>query len=229
MAGNERLLLIDTCGVTAGMALCEGCKVLASADLSERQASAEILGSLRHLLAQPGWRLTELSAIGVVAGPGSFTGVRTGLAFAKGLSESAGLRMVSVSRLEVLADAARVVAAGDGPAPALAVLDAGRDQVYAREVSSGREWLTTVDALLGACQSGKSVAVVEQRLADRLQGCRVLLCSLHAGDALGGVLRRLQGGGSDVEDDANYLRQEADIYRSPVEARSMATATAGLP
>jgi len=224
LAGNERLLLIDTCGMTAGMALCEGGKLLASADLPERRASAEILGSLRLLLAQPGWRLPELSAIGVVRGPGSFTGVRTGLAFAKGLSESAGLRLVSVSRLEVLGDAARVVAAGVGPEPALALLDAGRDQVYARERSSGREWLSTVDALLSERQCGKSVAVTEQRLADRLQGCHVLLCSLHAGDALGTVLRRLQEGGSDMEGDANYLRQEADIYRSPTEARRMATA-----
>ena len=228
MTGNERLLLIDTCGETAGMALCEGDKVMFSADLGDRRASAEILPSLRRLLAQSSWRLFELHAIGVVRGPGSFTGVRTGLSFAKGLCESTNVRLVAVSRLESLSDAV-AHAAGRSPLPfppALAALDAGRSQVYVRDVASGGEWLASVDELQSQCRNGHAVAVAEQRLAERLAGCGVLLHPLHAGDALHAVLRRLQEGGSDVECDANYLRRESDLYRTPAKTFGMGPAKA---
>ncbi|MFP5266889.1 MAG: tRNA (adenosine(37)-N6)-threonylcarbamoyltransferase complex dimerization subunit type 1 TsaB [Acidobacteriota bacterium] len=228
MAGNARLLLIDTCGETAGLALCEGDKVLFSADLADRRASAEILPSLRHLLARAGWRLLDLHVIGVVRGPGSFTGVRTGLSFAKGLCESTGLRLAAVSRLEALSDAAvRATVGTPSPClPALAALDAGRSQVYVRDIASGREWLTAVGDLQSQCRNGQAVAVAEQRLAERLPGCAVLLHSLHAGDALHAVLRRLQEGGNDVECDANYLRREADLYHTPAEPFRMGPAKA---
>src|SRR6202046_4071844 len=89
---NERLLLIDTCGETAGIALTSGEEILASEDLARGSASAEIIDAIRRLLqTQPGGQLRDLDAIGVVHGPGSFTGIRTGLAAAKGLCEAAGL------------------------------------------------------------------------------------------------------------------------------------------
>ncbi len=81
-----------------------------------------------------GGSLAELDAVGVVGGPGSFTGVRSGMAVAKGFCEAAALRLAVVSRLEVLADAA---ALKDG----LAVLDAGRGELYVRDAGSGREWV----------------------------------------------------------------------------------------
>ncbi len=216
MAGTKRMLLIDTCGETAGMALCEGDRVLFAVDLEDRRASAEILPSLRHLLARSGWHLPSMNAIGVVRGPGSFTGVRIGLSFAKGLCESTGLRLAAVSRLESLSDAAACAAAGvpPSPLPALAALDAGRGQVYVREIASGREWLTAVGDLHSQCQNGHAVAVAEQRLAERLSGCCVRLHPLQAGHALPAVLRRLQEGGSDVECEANYLRTESNLYHT---------------
>jgi tRNA threonylcarbamoyladenosine biosynthesis protein TsaB len=207
---NERLLLIDTCGETAGIALTCGDEVLASEDLARGSASAEIIDAIRRLLlTQPGWQLRNLDAIGVVHGPGSFTGIRTGLAAAKGLCEAASLSMAAVSRLEVLADAA-------GLADGFAVLDAGRSEVYVREISTGREWLSTISDLQ---HRGEAIALAESRLVDQLQGCETVLRLLHASDSRGPVLRKLRAGGSDVAlTDANYVRQEADIYRKPAEA-----------
>ena len=46
---------------------------------------------MSRLLKEKGWALADLDGIGVVAGPGSFTGVRVGLAAAKGLCEAANL------------------------------------------------------------------------------------------------------------------------------------------
>jgi tRNA threonylcarbamoyladenosine biosynthesis protein TsaB len=43
------------------------------------------LCAVRRLLQQLGWGLAELDAVGVVAGPGSFTGVRTGIGGGKGI------------------------------------------------------------------------------------------------------------------------------------------------
>jgi tRNA threonylcarbamoyladenosine biosynthesis protein TsaB len=209
---HERLLLIDTCGETAGIALTSREEVLASEDLPRGSASAEIIAAIRRLLlTQPGCQLRDLDAIGVVHGPGSFTGTRTGLAAAKGLCEAAGLPMAAVSRLEVLANAAGVV---DG----YAALDAGRAEVYVRENSTGREWLSTIGDLQLQCR-GEHIALAESRLVDQLEGCETILHPLHAADSRGPVLRKLRLGGSDVAlTDANYVRQEADIYRKPAGA-----------
>ncbi len=209
---NERLLLIDTCGETAGIALTCGEEVLAAEDIARGSASAEIIEAIRRLLqTQPGGQLRYLDAFGVVHGPGSFTGIRAGLAAAKGLCEAAGLPMAAVTRLEVLANAA-------GLADGYAALDAGRAEVYVREIATGREWLSTIADLQRQCH-GERIVVAESRLADQLEGCETILRPLHAADSRAAVLRTLRLGGSDVAlTDANYVRQEGDIYRKPAGA-----------
>lgn len=211
MDGKERLLLIDTCGETAAVALSVGRQVVELEDLVRGSASAEIVSAVRRLLAQVGWRLAELDAVGVVSGPGSFTGMRAGLATAKGLCEAASLRMAAVSRLEVLAASAGLDA--DALEDGLAALDAGREKLYVREVRSSREWLCSSDAF-ESMADGKAVVVAEERVAERLAGCQTVLRPLHVRDALGVVMRRLLAGGDDVSlVDANYVREEGDIYR----------------
>ena len=202
---NEKLLLIDTCGETAGVALSVGPEVVVAEDLARGSASAEIVAAVRRLLSVLGWRVGELGAVGVVTGPGSFTGMRAGLATAKGLCEAAELRMVPVSRLEVLADAASL-------REGLAVLDAGRGELYVRDGASGREWLCSMSAF-EEIVGGRAV-VAETRLAGRFAQCQPEVISLHVGDAVGAVLRGLRLGGIDVSlADANYVRNESDIYR----------------
>jgi tRNA threonylcarbamoyladenosine biosynthesis protein TsaB len=203
MNPSLRLLLIDTCGEAAGVAVCSGLHVVASEDLPRTGASAEIVAAVRKLLATEGWRMAELDAVGVVSGPGSFTGMRTGMAAAKGFCEAAGLRLVGVSRLEVLADAA-------GVRSGLVALDAGRSELYVREVASGREWLCADAELIGT----GSLAVAEERVAERLAAGEVLLRPLRVGDALGVVLQRLAEAADDAAlVEANYVRGEGDIYR----------------
>lgn len=217
--GNEQLLLIDTCGDTAGVTLSRGEQVLVSEDLARGSASAEIISAVRRLLAQLGWRLQDLGAVGVVSGPGSFTGIRAGLAAAKGLCEATGLPLAAVSRLEVLVDAASLHDGG------FAVLDAGRGELYVREQHTGREWLCSIDELEPA-RNGGQVIIAETQLVERLAICSPVLRPLHVGDALSAVLRRLREGGSDVGlIDANYVREENDIYRKPNEVLKPARVT----
>jgi tRNA threonylcarbamoyladenosine biosynthesis protein TsaB len=208
LAKKKWLLLIDTCGETAGVALSCSDGLFVTEDLARGNASAEIVAAIRRLLTQSGLQLNDLDAIGVVNGPGSFTGTRAGLATAKGLCEAARLSLAAVSRLDVLANAADVT---DG----FAALDAGRGEVYVREVSTGREWLSATSDVKARCQ-GQRITVAEVHLQGQFEGCDTILRPLHTADSLAAVLRRLREGGSDVAlTDANYVREEADIYRKP--------------
>jgi tRNA threonylcarbamoyladenosine biosynthesis protein TsaB len=200
-AATQRILLIDTCGETAGVALCLGPEVLVAQELAAGAGSAQIVAAVRRSLETPGWSMPELDAVGVVGGPGSFTGVRTGLAAAKGFCEAASLRLVVVSRLAVLAHAA-------GRTGGLAVLNAGRGELYVREIEAGREWLCAGDAL----PEGEIVAA-EAVIAERLAGRGAALRPLHVSDALPLVLQALSEGGEDVAlAEANYVRGEQNIY-----------------
>src|SRR4051812_14266184 len=83
-----KLLVIDTCGSESSLALAQTADspILFTAILPARTAASDSLSAVRHLLAEAKWRLNELTAIAVVNGPGSFTGVRVGVALAKGLA-----------------------------------------------------------------------------------------------------------------------------------------------
>jgi tRNA threonylcarbamoyladenosine biosynthesis protein TsaB len=147
-----------------------------------------------------------MDGIGVVNGPGSFTGLRAGLAAAKGLCEAASLPLAAVSRLAVLAEAAGL---GDG----FAVLSAGRGEFYVRDIAAGREWMCGVDEFRVVAEGGP-VVVAEARVAELLAEKRPRLYPLQVGDALTPVRRSLQQGGCDVAAvDANYVRGESEIYR----------------
>jgi len=209
---NAKILLIDTCGAGAGVALCRGGEVLRSEELPERGASAGIVAAVRRLLAAQGWKAAELDGVGVVNGPGSFTGVRAGVAAAKGLCEAAGLKLAAVSRLAVLCEAA---AMREG----FAVLRAGRGELYVRDAGSGREWLASQEEFV-ALAAGASEVVSEKSVAEMLRELRLRVHDLKVNDALGLVQSALSDGGTGVALlDANYVRSEGAIYKKVGTAR----------
>lgn len=208
----RRLLLIDTCGSLGSVALAEvndegAAEVLASEALPGRSASERLVPVVRQMLEGKGWRLGELAAIAVARGPGSFTGVRVGLAAAKGWSEASGVPLIAVSRLEVLAGAG-----GDSAVPVWAVLDAGRGEVYAGGYLKGRclrEVLMTTEEFRAELAGG-SVVVCEIKLLNDLEGLKsVLVEEKGAVDLLAIAVKRLALGAFDdaVLLDANYLRR----------------------
>jgi tRNA threonylcarbamoyladenosine biosynthesis protein TsaB len=205
MPMDAKLLLIDTCGVDAGVALVQGSTIRDERSLSQRSSSAEIVTMVRELLQQAEWAVSDLAAVGVVTGPGSFTGVRIGLAVAKGLCEATGLPMAAVSRLEVLTDVS-------GLQHGFIVLDAGRGELYVRDAQSGRESLTNVVAFSGLT-AGKRVVVAEQKIAALLADLTPVLYPLKVALSLSAVRRQLANGGTDASlSEANYVRSEGDIY-----------------
>ena len=95
--------------------------------LSEGRHAVDLIDTIEALLAEAVCRRDDLRGIGVTVGPGSFTGVRIGLATARGLGYALNVSVTGLSTLEAMACAA----AGSVEGPLCAVLQAGRGEVYA--------------------------------------------------------------------------------------------------
>ena len=120
------LLTIQTASPAGGVALAEGEKLLAEINLDVRQTATEwLMPSIDELLARAGLAKNPLAGVGVVRGPGSFTGLRVGLAAAKGLALALGCPLVSVSSLQCLA-----MQLAFASLPVCVMLDARKKEVY---------------------------------------------------------------------------------------------------
>jgi tRNA threonylcarbamoyladenosine biosynthesis protein TsaB len=98
------LLAVDTSTRTVGMAIYDGVHVLSeSIWFSQDHHTVELAPAVADLLAKSGIRVADLAALGVALGPGSFTGLRIGLAFAKGLALAQNIPIIGVPTLDVLA------------------------------------------------------------------------------------------------------------------------------
>ena len=121
------VLAIETATQQMGLAVHDGERVVSSYELlAESPQTAELPDAVRRVLAGAGTTLGRLETIVVDIGPGSFTGLRIGLAFAKSLALATGKRLVGVSSLDVLA--AQLPFSARAVCP---VLDAKRKNVYA--------------------------------------------------------------------------------------------------
>jgi tRNA threonylcarbamoyladenosine biosynthesis protein TsaB len=90
--------------------------------------ASQLLPLANELLGEAGLAFTDLDRIAVGTGPGTFTGLRIGVATARGLAQAANAELVGVSTLRALAERARE----DHPdGPVLAVLDARRGEAFA--------------------------------------------------------------------------------------------------
>jgi tRNA threonylcarbamoyladenosine biosynthesis protein TsaB len=131
------LLALDTCLAACSVALSRDGEPIAWASEPMIRGHQERLAPMtRDLMASRGLAFAQIDRIGVTVGPGSFTGLRVGLAFAKGLSLALGRSCVGVGVLEALATG--IWAAGiSGAGPTAAVIDAGRGRVYLQLFDGG--------------------------------------------------------------------------------------------
>lgn len=129
-----RVLVIDTALEACTAAVFEGDVALAVR--SERMArghSERLGGFVRDAVADAGGGFGAIERIGVTVGPGSFTGLRVGLAFAQGLGAALDRPVVGISTLAALAWTADA-----GAGRSAAVIDARRGQVYLQMFHDGR-------------------------------------------------------------------------------------------
>lgn len=115
------ILALDTSTAIASVALYEDRVLAETTWYSGRNHSIELMAQVEALLALKGVRPSQLSAVTAATGPGSYTGLRVGLASAKGLCLSLGIPMIGVPTLDVLAEPHR-----ESDTPVRPVLDAGR-------------------------------------------------------------------------------------------------------
>jgi tRNA threonylcarbamoyladenosine biosynthesis protein TsaB len=214
------VLAFDTCGETGTVALLDlendatTVTCVSQTELGGRAASAELMPAVDAMLRQATLDLRALRTLLVVNGPGSFTGIRVGLSTVKGFAHAAGTPIVAISRLAVLASLAEM--RGDF----LALLDAGRNEFYARRAE--REWLASFEEIAAAAEEGVPLVVAEARIAERLAAWKPSQVGpLDACAAARAALARLRSGESNdlAALDANYLRRsDAELFARRVPA-----------
>lgn len=137
MAPRPRIVLgIETAGETCAVALAEvygpngAARVVAEATLRRANQHGMRLAPLVAMVLEMGGAVaSDVAAVAVSAGPGSYTGLRIGASLAKGFCEATGAALVAVSSLDALAEAARpAVLAGER---LLAAFPSRRGEVYA--------------------------------------------------------------------------------------------------
>ena len=128
-----RILVIDTSGPVCGTAVMDEEKVYSEFTAQNRNThSASLMPMIEAALKAAGTDLKDLDAVAAVTGPGSFTGVRIGVATAKGLAHGAGIPCIPVDALEALA-----VSAGAFDGIVCPIQDARAGQVYGAAFRGG--------------------------------------------------------------------------------------------
>jgi tRNA threonylcarbamoyladenosine biosynthesis protein TsaB len=122
-----RVLAIETSSPRGSVALTERGRVIVSFDHEQANAHAErLLPLVERAIAESGFSKRSLERVAVGVGPGSFTGLRVGIAHAEGIALGLGIPLVGVGALRAMAATARD---GDGRLR-VPVLDARRDEVF---------------------------------------------------------------------------------------------------
>lgn len=121
-----KILALETSAKAVSAAVTEDGKVLcAGYQDTGLTHSRTLMPIVEHILKNTGLTMAEMDAVAVAAGPGSFTGIRIGVAAAKGLAFAADKPIAGVSTLAAMA---RNVAFSDGLI--ICAMDARRNQIY---------------------------------------------------------------------------------------------------
>lgn len=153
------VLGLDTCLSACSVAVLDGERVLASArEVMARGHQERLAPMAQVVIAEAGIGFDRIERVAVTVGPGSFTGLRVGVAFAKGLALALGRAAVGVGTLEALAGEAPSSGRGGLVFPAI---DARRGQLYLQAFEDGRA-LMAPDAV--------TAEVAAARIAELSQG-----------------------------------------------------------
>jgi tRNA threonylcarbamoyladenosine biosynthesis protein TsaB len=220
------LLATDTSGKQGSLALAEcgaadGCAVMEVVPVTGGAFSAQLVPEIAALLERHGRKNCDLEAFAVVNGPGSFTGLRVGLAAIKGLAEALNKPIVAISLLEAVARGSR------SRDRVLSVLDAGRGDVYVGDYELAPEVYMHCERLLSreelASQAGDKLVVTSDAALSEVLVSRIRVELVGYPDS--GVTARLGWEklqrGQIVRPErleANYIRRsDAEIFAKPRE------------
>jgi tRNA threonylcarbamoyladenosine biosynthesis protein TsaB len=220
------LLATDTSGKNGSIALARvtpgqsDVEIVEVVPLAGGTFSAQLVPQISALLEKHGYSKSDLSGFAVVSGPGSFTGLRVGLAAIKALAEILRKPICAVSLLEAVAWS------GIARGRVLAVLDAGRDEVYVGDYQVDSQAHMHSERLLSREEfvtesHGKTVITPDAALAEIARAAGIPVEQISYPDSR--VIARL--GWSRLERgetvspealDANYIRRsDAEIFSKP--------------
>jgi tRNA threonylcarbamoyladenosine biosynthesis protein TsaB len=229
------LLITDTSGRNGIVALAQApqaeadeVQILESVPLAGGTFSAQLVPQIAGLLEKHGLSKTQIDAFIVVSGPGSFTGLRVGLAAIKALAEILQKPIVPVSFLEVVARAAGI------NGRVVALLDAGRGQLYSGEYEiSGaraqfvqehliaREALPDLSRTIAVSTPDATLASMSRDAGLRAVELKVITPEMIA--ILGWSKLRDGEIVSPEQLDANYVRRSDEIFGTPSSATPQAS------
>jgi tRNA threonylcarbamoyladenosine biosynthesis protein TsaB len=147
------ILHINTALSLGSVSLADDERLLAERSSGEQSEHASFLQpAIRDMLSDEGLRMQDLSAIAVVYGPGSYTGLRVGMACAKGICYALNLPLITIGTLEWMASAALTEEA----VTLCPMIDARRDEVFTALYDNGGRELRPPHA---AILDGRSFSV----------------------------------------------------------------------
>ena len=222
------LLAIDTSGKDGGIALARanqtspeatspGVEILDQVPLEGGTFSAQLVPQISGLLSRHGLSKSAIGGFAVVSGPGSFTGLRVGLAAIKALAEILEKPVAAVSRLEAVANS------GESRGRVIAALDAGRNEVYSGEYHMQdrarvlSERLVSRDEFFAEAR-GATIVTPDSSLAEAARGAGLKVEEVpkptSAAIARIGWQKIIRGETISPEDlEANYIRRsDAEIF-----------------
>ena len=217
------ILAIDTSWKQGSVALARGdarsFKLIEMAPVAGGTFSAQLIPEISALLAKHKIGKDEIEGFGAASGPGSFTGLRVGLAAVKALAEVLKKPVAAVSVLEALA-----VASG-ATGRVLAAMDAGRSEAYVGEYELGDGVAAKVNECLVGQEElpalvaghGKAAVVTPDEVIAKLLDARRVV--RPQSDAIARLaLRKIMAGETVAPEelDANYIRRsDAEIFAKP--------------
>ena len=177
-----RILLIETSTSCLSVALAEEGRVVADRVCTQPRQQASLTAPLvKEILDSQGIGMKDCDAVCVSKGPGSYTGLRVGVSTAKGLAFGAGIPLLSVGTLEVLA-AQGAAGRMDGCRWIVPMVDARRMEVYTavfspegKQVTEVRPLVVDADSFAGRLADGPVLFIGDGALK-----CRETLSSPNA-------------------------------------------------
>jgi tRNA threonylcarbamoyladenosine biosynthesis protein TsaB len=141
-----KTVAIDTSLPSGSVAALDGERVAEVRFAPALAHARRIAAALAEATAELGWGVADADLVAVIRGPGSFTGLRVGIAAAKGIAWAGGMKIVGVSGFEVIA------ASVGGETPIEVVYDAGRSDLFAATLHPSADaptgWRTEGGALV---------------------------------------------------------------------------------
>jgi tRNA threonylcarbamoyladenosine biosynthesis protein TsaB len=162
MTGSEPppvILSLDTAGLACSVAVAVGDRLLETERIENMHSQAEaLLPMVDRVMRKAGLTPAELDLVAVTVGPGSFTGIRVGLAGARGIALATGARLIGTTSFDAVV--AAIHGAGDEEDFLLVALESRRDDLYVQLFDPRFETIGEPAAIMPAALGGAVSATI---------------------------------------------------------------------